>query len=112
MSWTGVDWTAEYPRFLLDVTGDGRADIVGCGPTGTWVSRNDGHGNFLPPELAFNNLGYNQSWRVANHVRTTGNFAKVTPVIRIDDRPLTPGPLYARARKLYWDFAHATRLAA
>jgi hypothetical protein len=81
MSWTGVDWTAEYPRFLLDVTGDGRADIVGCGPTGTWVSRNDGHGNFLPPELGFNNLGYNQSWRIANHVRTTGNFAKASLVV-------------------------------
>ena len=27
MSWTGVDWTAEYPRFLVDLTGDGRADI-------------------------------------------------------------------------------------
>jgi len=86
MSWTGVDWTAEYPRFLLDVTGDGRVDIVGCGPTGTWVSRNDGHGNFLPPELAFNNLGYNQSWRVANHVRTTGNFAKV-PLVFTDHLP-------------------------
>jgi hypothetical protein len=27
-------------------------------------------------------------------------------------RPLTPGPYYARARKLYWDFAHAIKLAA
>jgi branched-chain amino acid aminotransferase len=28
------------------------------------------------------------------------------PVLRIDDRSLQPGPLYAKARKLYWDFAH------
>ena len=28
-------------------------------------------------------------------------------VIRIDDRSLQPGPFYSRARKLYWDFAHA-----
>ena len=48
----------------------------------------------------------------ADEIFSTGNFAKVTPVTRIDDRPLAPGPLYARARKLYWDFAHAKRLAA
>ncbi|MGY3121918.1 branched-subunit amino acid aminotransferase/4-amino-4-deoxychorismate lyase [Bradyrhizobium sp. S3.14.4] len=42
----------------------------------------------------------------------TGNFAKVAPVIRIDDRELKPGPLYTKARKLYWDFAHAVKLAA
>ena len=35
------------------------------------------------------------------------NFAKVAPIIRIDDRSLQPGPFYSRARKLYWDFAHA-----
>jgi branched-chain amino acid aminotransferase len=42
----------------------------------------------------------------ADEIFSTGNFAKVAPVIRIDDRRLTPGPFYARARKLYWDFAH------
>jgi len=48
----------------------------------------------------------------ADEIFSTGNFAKVAPVIRIDDRQLTPGPFYARARKLYWDFAHAVKLAA
>lgn len=48
----------------------------------------------------------------ADEIFSTGNFAKVVPVIRIDDRPLEPGPFYARARKLYWDFAHAVKLAA
>jgi branched-chain amino acid aminotransferase len=33
-------------------------------------------------------------------------------VIRIDDRQLAPGRFYARARKLYWNFAHAVKLAA
>jgi branched-chain amino acid aminotransferase len=37
----------------------------------------------------------------------SGNFAKVAPIIRIDDRSLQPGPFYNRARKLYWDFARA-----
>jgi hypothetical protein len=48
----------------------------------------------------------------ADEIFSTGNFAKVAPVIRIDDRPLTPGPFYARARKLYRDFAHMLKLAA
>ncbi|MGY3234506.1 MULTISPECIES: branched-chain amino acid aminotransferase [unclassified Bradyrhizobium] len=48
----------------------------------------------------------------ADEIFSTGNFAKVAPVIRIDDRALAPGRFYARARKLYWDFAHGIRLAA
>jgi len=48
----------------------------------------------------------------ADEIFSTGNFAKVAPVIRIDDRQLEPGPVYTRARKLYWDFAHAVKLAA
>jgi len=43
----------------------------------------------------------------ADEIFSTGNFAKVAPVIRIDDCSLQPGPFYRRARKLYWDFAHA-----
>lgn len=48
----------------------------------------------------------------ADEIFSTGNFAKVAPVIRIDGRELKPGPLYTKARKLYWDFAHAVKLAA
>lgn len=48
----------------------------------------------------------------ADEIFSTGNFAKVAPIIRIDDRRLEPGPLYARARKLYWEFAHDVKLAA
>src|ERR1700759_2957764 len=48
----------------------------------------------------------------ADEIFSTGNFAKVAPVIRIDDRQLAPGRFYTRARKLYWDFAHAVKLAA
>jgi branched-chain amino acid aminotransferase len=27
---------------------------------------------------------------------------------RIDERPLQPGPIYKKARALYWEFAHDT----
>jgi branched-chain amino acid aminotransferase len=42
----------------------------------------------------------------ADEIFSSGNFAKVAPVIRIDDHSLQPGPFYSRARKLYWEFAH------
>ncbi len=41
----------------------------------------------------------------ADEVFATGNYFKVGPCTRIEDRALQPGPLYARARELYWDFA-------
>ena len=43
----------------------------------------------------------------ADEVFTSGNFSKVVPVTRVDDRMLQPGSVAARARQLYWDFAHA-----
>ena len=43
----------------------------------------------------------------ADEIFSTGNFTKVSPVTRIDDRNLQPGPFYRKARELYWEFAHA-----
>lgn len=43
----------------------------------------------------------------ADEIFSTGNYAKVSPVTRIDERSLQPGPFYRRARELYWEFAHA-----
>lgn len=43
----------------------------------------------------------------ADEIFSTGNFLKVNPVRRIETRDLNLGPLYARARRLYWDFAHS-----
>jgi branched-chain amino acid aminotransferase len=43
----------------------------------------------------------------ADEIFVVGNYGKVTPVRRIDGRDLQPGPFYQRARKLYWEFAHA-----
>jgi branched-chain amino acid aminotransferase len=42
----------------------------------------------------------------ADEIFSSGNFGKVMPVTRIDDRSLQPGPMYKRARELYWEFAH------
>jgi len=48
-----------------------------------------------------------RDFETADEIFSSGNFAKVAPIIRIDERSLQPGPLFARARKLYWEFAHA-----
>jgi branched-chain amino acid aminotransferase len=44
--------------------------------------------------------------RDADEIFSTGNYGKVMPVTRIEDRDLQPGPIYARARALYWAWAH------
>jgi len=42
----------------------------------------------------------------ADEIFSTGNHAKVVPITRIEDRDLQPGPLFKKARQLYWDYAH------
>jgi len=48
-----------------------------------------------------------QDFLDADEIFSAGNFNKVAPMTRIDDREMQAGPVYRRARKLYWDFAHA-----
>lgn len=43
----------------------------------------------------------------ADELFSTGNYAKLLPINRIDDRDLQPGPVYRKARDLYWEWAHA-----
>lgn len=48
-----------------------------------------------------------QDFKSADEIFATGNYSKVVPVTRIEDRSLPFGPFYTQARKLYWDFAHS-----
>ncbi|WP_249695727.1 branched-chain amino acid aminotransferase [Stappia sp. WLB 29] len=50
-------------------------------------------------------LGYGD-FLDADEIFSTGNYNKVVPVKRIEDRELQPGPVAQRARDLYWEFAH------
>ena len=45
-------------------------------------------------------------FETADEIFSTGNFSKVAPIVRIDDRVLTPGPFFRKAREAYWRFAH------
>jgi len=43
----------------------------------------------------------------ADELFSTGNYGKVLPITQIETRDLQPGPIYAEARQMYWDYAHA-----
>jgi branched-chain amino acid aminotransferase len=42
----------------------------------------------------------------ADEIFITGNYSKLMPVLKLDDREFQPGPFYRKARELYWAFAH------
>jgi M6 family metalloprotease-like protein len=67
-----------HPRFMADTTGDGRADIVGFGDVGVYVSRAQANGSFSQPQLVVGNYAYLAGgWDVERHPRfmadTTGD---------------------------------------
>jgi branched-chain amino acid aminotransferase len=47
-----------------------------------------------------------KDFREADEIFSTGNYSKVAPVTRIEQRELQAGPFFRRARELYWKFAH------
>jgi branched-chain amino acid aminotransferase len=57
-------------------------------------------------EVREQTLGYD-AFLAADEIFSTGNYGKVSPMIRIEDRQLPIGPMFRRARALYWDFAHS-----
>ena len=46
-------------------------------------------------------------FETADEIFATGNYSKVVPVTQIGNRTLPFGPIYTRARELYWAFAHS-----
>lgn len=48
-----------------------------------------------------------EDFRTADEVFSTGNYGKVVPVTRFDERDYGIGPVAKKARELYWDFAKA-----
>ena len=59
----------EHVRTVADVNGDGKADLVGFGGTGVFVSFSNGR-SFSKPELLVNNLAIGAGgWEVSKHTR-------------------------------------------
>ena len=62
------NWLVEaHPRFLADVNGDDKADIVGIGNDGVFVALSKGK-TFKPIKLGVNGFGF-PNWRVETHPR-------------------------------------------
>lgn len=51
-----------------------------------------------------------QDVRDADEVFNTGNYGKVVPVVKLEDRDLQPGPVARRARELYFEYANSAQL--
>ncbi|GLF95288.1 FG-GAP-like repeat-containing protein [Streptomyces yaizuensis] len=74
--------TDKHLRFLVDTTGNGRLDVVGCHDDGLWISLQDEEGKFAPltDEPALPAFGHDEKaggWLVGKHPRfladTTGD---------------------------------------
>ena len=64
------DWRVDkHPRFVVDLNGNGFADIVGFGDAGVWTALGNGDGTFINANYVQANFGVNQGWRVDRHPR-------------------------------------------
>ena len=64
-----------HPRFVVDLTGDQRGDIVGFGDDGVWVALNDGAGGFASPVLVLGAFAPNQGgWTSERHPRVVADL--------------------------------------
>ena len=69
MSWSGQSWGPDQPRYAVDLTGDGAADIVGFGLDGIWASLNNGNGTFQLPNMVLCGFSFHTGWTVSRHPR-------------------------------------------
>jgi hypothetical protein len=53
---------ADHPRFVVDLTGDGRSDLLGFGDAGIWTALGNGDGNFGEFKFVLAELGLSQGW--------------------------------------------------
>jgi len=64
------NWHANNPRYMADVNGDGRDDIVGFGNTDVYVSLSNGQGYDSPTPWLLNNFCVNSGgWNIEPHPR-------------------------------------------
>jgi hypothetical protein len=59
----------KHPRFTADITGDGRADVVGFFNDGVRTAVANGAGGFGATRLGVPDFGYDEGWRIGTHPR-------------------------------------------
>lgn len=59
----------KHVRLVADTTGNKRADLVGFGDTGVWISQNNGDNTFQDPKMVLTDFSYAAGWRVDKHLR-------------------------------------------
>ena len=70
----------KHPRFLADITGDGRADIVGFGNAGVWTALGNGDGTFRRRRSCSRIFGFEAGgWRVDRHPRFLADITRRQP---------------------------------
>lgn len=100
---------AEFASANLWIAKDGAAHTPianGCFLSGITRARTIGLLRKAGIQVYERTLDY-QDLLDADEIFSTGNFGKVMPYTKIDNRSLQPGPIFRRARELYWEFAHS-----
>jgi hypothetical protein len=64
----------QHPRLVIDLNGDGVADLIGFGDAGIWTALGKGDGTFYDAQFVHANLGVQQGWRVDRHPRLAANL--------------------------------------
>lgn len=65
-----------------------RFDAIGFGDAGVYTAANHGGGAFGPLRLAVNDFGFDQGWRVEQHVRLFADLIGFNQGWRVDRHPL------------------------
>lgn len=68
----------QHPRIVIDLDGDGIADIIGFGDAGIWTAIGKGDGTFNDAQYVQANLGVQQGWRIDRHPRLAAELAPKT----------------------------------
>ena len=68
----------KHARIVIDLNGDGIADIIGFGDDGVWTALGNGDGTFQPAQFVQANFGVNQGWRVDRHPRLAARLGPAT----------------------------------